>query len=165
MNQQRPLSESDSALLARFITAVQAAAADWIGAELAPTAEYAARIDRWKENQLTAWLPLSPAPSSDPAASPARLVVAMDGGAARRFAERVFVEVGRAPDPNLLGDFVAEFANLVAGRAKALALGSPGHFLLGTPSLEPPPAGDHLVAKLVGEFGDVVIAVAERVAL
>jgi hypothetical protein len=162
VNEQRPISETESARLSTFIAAAQAAAADWIGAELAVKSENAVRVDRWSDDRLTAWLPLSPL--GDPSAVPSQLVVAMTEDSAKSFGERVFAELGRVPETHLLKDLVAEFANLAAGRAKALTFGTPAHFALGTPSLESPPPGDYLVAVLIGDFGEILIATAERTA-
>jgi len=158
VNHHRTLSDQESARLATVVVAAQAAASDWVSAELTPTAQYAAEIDRWNEDRLTAWLPLNSATPSDRKTSPSHLVVSMDQASARRFADRAFVEVGVVPDQSLLGDCVAEFANLIAGRAKALTSGTPEHFLLGLPTLESPPLGKHLVAILAGEIGEVVVA-------
>jgi hypothetical protein len=159
VNHHRVLSDEETARLATLVAAAQAAAADWVSAELTSTAQYAAEIDRWSEDRLTAWLPLKSAPPSDRDSSPSHLVVSMDRASARRFAKRAFVEVGVIPDRSLLGDCVAEFANLIAGRMKALTSGTPEHFLLGLPKLESPPSGEHLVAVLAGEIGEVVVAV------
>jgi hypothetical protein len=159
VNHHRVLSDEETARLATLVAAAQAAAADWVSAELTPTALYADEIDRWSEDRLTVWLPLNSSTPSDGNSRQSHLVVAMDEAAARRFADRAFVEVGVIPDRSLLGDCVAEFANLIAGRMKALTSGTPEHFLLGLPKLESPPSGEHLVAVLTGEIGEVVVAV------
>jgi hypothetical protein len=157
MNRERPLSEAESARLATFITAAQAAAADWVGDELLPIREFAAWFDEKKSDRLTASLSLLPSGKSEPDANPPRLFVSMSQDVAREFAERVFVEVGMPSYSNVLGDCVAEFANLVAGRAKALTSETPEHFLLGVPTLEPPPPGEYLLTVLGGEIGEVVV--------
>ena len=122
--------------------------------------EFAARFDEENNDRLTASLPLFPGDESDPGATPPRLIVSMTQDVAGRFAERVFVEVGMPSYSNLLGDCVAEFANLVAGRRRRrMTIGTPEHFLLGTPTFDSVPSGECLVAVLAGELGEVVIAV------
>lgn len=159
MKPERPLSDAETARLATFVAAAQVAAADWVGDELFPTREFAASFAEQPRDHLTASLPMFPVDKSDHGANLPRLIVSMTQEVAGRFAERVFVEVGMPSEPNLLGDCVAEFANLVAGRAKALTLGTPEHFLLGTPTLDSAPTSECLIAVLVGELGEVVVAV------
>ena len=159
MSERRSLSKEESGRLATFVTAAKAAASDWVNAELELKSEYAAELDRWGTDRVSAWLPLNPAPESDRKSGPSHLVVAMDPLAARQFADRAFIDVGIVPERDLLGDCVAEFANLTAGRAKALTSGTPDHFLLGVPSLEPPPTRNYLVAILTGEIGEITVAV------
>ena len=158
MNQQRPLTDAESARLATFIAATQAAAADWVSEELAPSTEFAAILDRWSDDWLTARIPLLPETGGGIQGNPPHLIVAMESDAVARFAERVFAEVGKKPKAELLPDFVAEFANLIAGRAKALTLGTPDHFRLGTPTPGQPPSGECLIAIINGGFGKVIVA-------
>jgi hypothetical protein len=161
MNRERALNEAERARLGVFIAAAQAAVVDWVSAEVFATAQYAAPAEAWSTDRMTAWLPLRPVETTArPANLPSRLAVALRAETAREFAERVFVEVGLPADPNAPKECVAELANLVAGRAKALFYGTPEHFSLGTPTFEPPPAGEYLVAVLAGEFGELVVATA-----
>ena len=144
--------------MATFIAATQAAAFDWVSAELSPTTEFAANLDQWSDDRLAAWIPLTADAADAPHKNTTVLIVAMDASTATRLANRAFAETAKAPDADLLPDFVAEVANLIAGRAKALTLGTRAHFRLGVPTAGTPPSGEYLVSMLAGDVGEVVVA-------
>ena len=165
MSLGRPLAGAESARLAPFIAGAQAAVADWIVAEIFPVAEFAAPAEDFPAGRITACLPLRAATPGEAAlpAAPKLFVLMAKPEFTAAFAERAFAETERLADPAaaepLVADCIAELANLVAGRAKALVYGTPAHFLLGTPSLAPPPPGLYLVAVLAADFGEFELAI------
>jgi chemotaxis protein CheX len=64
-----------------------------------------------------------------------RLVLSFPSATATALARRVLADVTDDPEPALVGDCVGELANVIAGQAKALLLGSRYHFTLSTPTV------------------------------
>lgn len=66
---------------------------------------------------------------------PGWLALSLPAGTAAALAGRVFAEAGVEPDAGMVADCVAELVNVVAGHAKTLTFGTPGHFTLSTPDI------------------------------
>ena len=64
-----------------------------------------------------------------------RLVLCFPAATATALARRVLAEVTDAPSEEMIRDCLGEVANVVAGQAKALLVGSPAHFTLSTPTV------------------------------
>ena len=141
-----------NAELQPFVEAAAATLRDWANVESLPA-------EAWTE-------PLRLAPRTFVVAlelrraAPGTLWVALAPAVAAALAERVFAEVDRPDDPTLTADCVGEFANLIAGHAKALLQGTPGHFLLGTPRLLESLPPLRATVRLATEIGDVLIGLA-----
>ena len=131
--------------LAPFVVAAQAALADWAGLDSFPCGDGTMTATAFSEGHLSATLPLRRTP-------PGVLAVALPRAFAAGFAERVLAESG---DPALVADLVGELANVIAGHAKALLVGTPGHFDLGTPRLGAPEPGSYAVAMVRCELGEL----------
>ena len=71
---------------------------------------------------------------------PGWLALSLPAGTAAVLAGRVFAEAGLKPDAGMVADCVAELVNVVAGQAKTLTFGTPGHFTLTTPEVLGPGA-------------------------
>lgn len=56
---------------------------------------------------------------------------------ARELTRRIFADSGAKADDSLLADCIGEVANVIAGQAKTLTVGTPQHFLFSTPILVP----------------------------
>jgi chemotaxis protein CheX len=82
---------------------------------------------------------------------------------ARAFGGRFLVEVTRDPDEALIRDSVGEFANVIAGQAKALLAETPLAFRFGTPSVvagpgaEVGPEGECLVFAFGSPLGPIAL--------
>src|SRR4051812_12669340 len=62
-----------------------------------------------------------------------RLVLSFPGRTAATLARRILAEAAVDADAMMVQDCMGEVANVVAGQAKALLVGSPSHFTLSTP--------------------------------
>jgi chemotaxis protein CheX len=87
-----------------------------------------------------------------------RLVLCFPGPTAEALARRVFVGTMAEVSADLVRDCMGEVANVVAGQAKVLLVGTPAHFTLSTPTVEGGPvdvSGGWVIRfeSDVGEFG------------
>ena len=88
-----------------------------------------------------------------------RLVLCFSTATATALARRVLADVTDDPSEEMVRDCLGEVANVVAGQAKALLVGSPSHFTLSAPTVwvcdAAPPAHECweiAFASDVGEF-------------
>jgi CheY-specific phosphatase CheX len=64
-----------------------------------------------------------------------RLILAFPEPTAAELARRILAGTVDEPAADMIGDCMGEVANVVAGQAKALLVGSPAHFTLSTPTV------------------------------
>src|SRR5262245_18217579 len=69
------------------------------------------------------------------AAGVGRLILNIPEATAKELARHVLTETPDGVSAELIRDCVGELANVVAGQAKALLVGRPGHFRLSTPTI------------------------------
>jgi len=69
------------------------------------------------------------------AAGESRLTLSLPEATAKELARRILTETTDQVSTDLVRDCVGEVANVVAGQAKALLVGRPGHFTLSTPAV------------------------------
>ena len=85
------------------------------------------------------------------------MVLSLPFATAAALATRILADVG-APDDAMVRDCAGEMANVIAGQAKAMLVGSPHHFTFSTPRVasgDPGlPPGDRWVAAFVSEVGE-----------
>jgi chemotaxis protein CheX len=95
------------------------------------------------------------------------LVLGCSEATAAGLARRVLAEIGEEPDEAMIRDCLGEIANVVAGQAKVVLLGTRWHFLLSTPRIvsaagqELPQCagGECLVAVFGSDVGEMVVEV------
>jgi chemotaxis protein CheX len=68
-------------------------------------------------------------------ASKSILVLSFQKSTAHALARRLLAGAGTTVDEELVADCIAELANVIAGQAKTLLVGTPFHFTLGTPTV------------------------------
>jgi chemotaxis protein CheX len=144
-------------LLEPFISATQMALTEMAGTEVAVRTVYRAGHPRLL-GDLAAVLPV---------ASPtvAALVLHFPARTASALAGRVLAGVMTEPDESMTRDCMGEVANVIAGQAKTLLMGTPHHFTLSTPTVasaaDPDaiayPGAAHLVAVLTSDVGDFAL--------
>lgn len=160
MDDARPISdELRQQLLEPFIAAAQLALGEMTGTEVVARTVY-----RTGRSGLLADLA-----AVLPVASPtvAALVLHFSGQVATALAGRILAEVIAEPDEAMTRDCLGELANVVAGQAKALLLGTPYHFTLSTPTVVaadqpeafPLPQAESLVAVLDSAAGEFVLQI------
>jgi CheY-specific phosphatase CheX len=71
---------------------------------------------------------------------------------ARALAEHVLASVTGNVSTEMIHDCVGEVANVVAGQAKAMLVGSPAHFTLSTPTVQVGDAARSIGQRRVIEF-------------
>lgn len=85
------------------------------------------------------------------------LVLSLPAATAAALAARILGDAVE-PDEAMARDCAGELANVIAGQAKAMLVGSPHHFTFGTPRVaagDPGlPPGDRWVAEFVSELGE-----------
>lgn len=85
------------------------------------------------------------------------MVLSMPVATATELAARILADVGE-PDDAMVRDCAGEMANVIAGQAKTMFVGSPHHFTFSTPRVasgDPGlPPGDRWVATFVSEVGE-----------
>lgn len=95
------------------------------------------------------------------------LVISSTADAAAALARRILAEVTPEVDDALIHDCLGEVANLIAGQAQALLVGTPYHFTFSTPRIVSGAAHDDgqrsardsLVAVLVCDLGEIALQV------
>lgn len=84
------------------------------------------------------------------------LVLSLPAATAAALATRILADVGE-PDEAMIRDCAGEMANVIAGQAKAMLVGTPHHFTFSTPRVtsgDPGlPPGERWVAAFVCEAG------------
>lgn len=89
------------------------------------------------------------------------LVMSYPEQTAKALAEHVLASVTDNVSREMVNDCVGEVANVVAGQAKAMLVGSPAHFTLSTPVVREgdtsPPSGDRRVIEFDSNVGVFVI--------
>jgi CheY-specific phosphatase CheX len=110
-------------LIAPFTEGVSAALREMAGVEAALASAAIASGDE-RISGVAALLPLYAA------AGPGRLILGFPQETAVALARRILQEEAA---PDMVSDCMGEVANVVAGQAKTLLLGTPSHFTLGTP--------------------------------
>jgi chemotaxis protein CheX len=146
-------------LLEPFLWAAQVTLAEMAGVEVVVRSAYRTGEHRLL-GDLAAVLPVT-------SPTVAALVLHFPRQTATALAGRVLAGVVAEPDEGLIRDCLGEVANVVAGQAKALLLGTPHHFTLSTPTVASAaqpvalgnPNGEHLVAVLGGAVGDFALEV------
>lgn len=73
------------------------------------------------------------------AAGEGQLILSFPERTAAELARRVLAGTTEEPAADVIGDCMGEVANVVAGQAKALLVGSPAHFTLSTPTVRTGP--------------------------
>lgn len=82
-----------------------------------------------------------------------RLVLCFSVATATALARRVLADVADEPADDMVRDCLGEIANVVAGQAKALLVGSPAHFTLSTPTV-----WERGAVKLAGACAEILFA-------
>jgi chemotaxis protein CheX len=146
-------------LLDPFVTAAQVTLGEMVATEVAVRTAYRTRHPR----------PLGDLAAVLPVTSPtvAALILHFPGPTATALAARVLAEAGTEPDEAMIRDCLGEVANVIAGQAKALLLGTPHHFTLSTPRVLPAasreasafPNAEYLVAVLDGTVGEFALMI------
>jgi CheY-specific phosphatase CheX len=122
-----PISDEESGnVLQPFVDAAAATLTDWAAIESTVLRQFRGSLPA-NAGDVSAAIELHSA------ANPGLLVVSLTQSAAIGLAGRILAETDAEPDDGMISDCAGEFANLVAGHAKALFIGSPRHFTLGTP--------------------------------
>lgn len=80
---------------------------------------------------------------------------------AQELARRVFAQSGIEADETMLADCIGEVANVVAGQAKTLLVGTPQHFVFSLPAVMleslPHPDADRAIITFISEIGEFVL--------
>ncbi|MBP3954226.1 chemotaxis protein CheX [Gemmata sp. G18] len=83
-------------------------------------------------------------------------VLSFTGAVGTALAKLILADVTAAPDPEMMRDCLGEVVNVIAGQAKTLLVGTPLHFVLGTPTVATgPPALAVLSRVLVAFTSDI----------
>jgi chemotaxis protein CheX len=144
-------------LLEPFIAAARLTLAEMAGTGAAVRAVYRTRQPR-VDGDTTVMLGLTSGPVG-------ALVLGFPGRTAAALAGRVLAGVVEGPDEGMVRDCMGEIANVLAGQAKALLLGTPYHFSLSTPTVlsraehevRSHPEADCLVVAFASDVGDFAL--------
>jgi len=146
-------------VLEPFLEAVRVTLREWAGTEAVVRSVYRRTTHR-TFGDVSAVLGLR-------SATEGALALSFPERTAACLAERILGGVAEERDADMVGDCLGEIANVVAGQAKALLLGTPYHFVLRTPTvvrgaghaIGPAGATDCLVAAFDGDAGAFALQV------
>jgi chemotaxis protein CheX len=123
---EQPISPGLRAqLLEPFITATTVTLREWTGTEAFVKGE-GRMIRPGPRGDFAVVLPLR-------STSEGLLVLHFPDATATALARRIFADAAKEYGRDMISDCLGEFANVLAGQAKALLFGTPYHFSLGTP--------------------------------
>jgi CheY-specific phosphatase CheX len=87
--------------------------------------------------------------------------IAFPAQVAKELARRVFASSGAELDDAMVPDCVGEVANVIAGQAKTLLVGTAQHFVFSTPEVMPPvfpnAAAERTVIRFISEIGEFLL--------
>lgn len=86
-------------------------------------------------DQADGFADLSAVVSLTAAGGQGQLILSFPERTAAELAQRILAGTVGEPGADMIGDCMGEVANVVAGQAKALLVGSPAHFTLSTPTV------------------------------
>jgi CheY-specific phosphatase CheX len=157
----QPASSADGPLAA-FVAGTSAALGEWAHTEVVVSGAWRT-AQRPRLGDLTAVLELR-------SATIGPLVLSFPEATALALARRAVAEAADELDEALMRDCLGESANVIAGQAKALLLGTPDHFALSTPRVtaegEGPAAevGGWLIAAFESDAGAFALGLGLRAA-